>query len=77
MCKTKEPEFVQCYELHMNNGEILRIIEDYDLPYEDGVIGDLKRGEKQFVEFSDILGSYTVPFDQISFIVMTDVIKNE
>ena len=77
MSKPKEPEYYQCFELHMTNGEILRIFEDYDLPVEDGVLGEFKDGGKQFVEFSDILGSYTVPFDQISFIVMTDVIKNE
>lgn len=73
MSKATFPESVQYFELHMKNGEVLPYVEDYDLPAEKGIIGDFKKGKKQFLEYMDHLISYIVPFDQISFIVLTDV----
>ena len=60
----------------MKNGEILPFAEDYKLPVEEGIIGDFKKGKKKFLEYGDLFRGYTVPFEQISFIVMTDVRKN-
>ena len=70
------PDYIQCFELHMKNGNVVTFAEDYDIPVEEGIIGDFKKREKQFLEFGDLSRSYTIPFDQISFIVMTDVMKN-
>ena len=67
---------MQWFEIHMKNGEVLEYAEDYDLPVEKGIIGDFKKGKKQFLEYGNLFCSYTIPFDQISFIVMTDVVKN-
>jgi hypothetical protein len=75
MEKISEPKYYQIYQLHMKNGEIISIGEDYDIPVEKGLIGDFKRGKKKFLEFSDILCGYTIPFDQISFIAATEVKK--
>ena len=69
------PDCLQWFELHMKNGEILPFSEDYDLPVEDGIIGDFKKGKKKFLEYGDLFRGYTIPFDQISFIVMTEVEK--
>lgn len=71
-----EPKYYQCYDLHMKNGKVLNYAEDYDIPAEKGLIGQFKRGKKRFLEYGDILHGYTIPFDQISFIVATEVIKD-
>ncbi|MBP3897843.1 MAG: hypothetical protein J6D57_08480 [Mogibacterium sp.] len=71
-----EPKYYQCYDLHMKNGKVLNYAEDYDIPAEKGLIGQFKRGKKRFLEYGDLLHGYTIPFDQISFIVATEVIKD-
>lgn len=76
MSMPKIPEYIQCFELHMKNGDVVSFAEDYDIPVEEGIIGDFKKGKKRFLEYGDLFRSYTIPFDQISFIVMTDVMKN-
>lgn len=75
MEKLKEPKYYQIYELHMKNGEVLSVAEDYDIPAKDGLIGVFKRKETEFLEYTDILRGYTIPFDQISFIVAASVKK--
>ena len=60
----------------MKNGEVIDLYEDYNIPVNEGIVGDFKRGKKKFLEFGDRLFCfYTIPFDQISFIAMTDVKK--
>ena len=60
----------------MKNGEVLAFEEDYDIPLEEGIIGDFKSGKKKFLEYGNSCLFYAfIPFDQISFIVMTDVKK--
>ncbi len=71
-----EPKYYQCYDLHMKNGKVLNYAEDYDIPAEKGLIGQFKRGKKRFLEYGDLLHGYTIPFDQISFIVATEVVKD-
>ena len=71
-----EPKYYQCYDLHMKNGKVLNYAEDYDIPAEKGLIGQFERGKKRFLEYGDLLHGYTIPFDQISFIVATEVIKD-
>ena len=73
MSKFNTPEYYQIFELHMKNGEVLELPEDYDLPVEDGVVGDLKKGKRKFLEYGDLFRSYIIPVDQISFIVITEV----
>ena len=76
MSAPKEPEYYQHFELHMKNGEVIDLYEDYNIPVNEGIVGDFKRGKKKFLEFGDRLFCfYTIPFDQISFIAMTDVKK--
>ena len=60
----------------MKNGKVLNYAEDYDIPAEKGLIGQFKRGKKRFLEYGDLLHGYTIPFDQISFIVATEVVKD-
>ena len=54
---------------------VLRVAEDYDIPAKDGLIGMFKRKEVEFLEYTDILHGYTVPIDQISFIIAAEVEK--
>ena len=70
-----EPKYVQFYDLHMKNGKVLSYAEDYDIPADKGIVGDFKRGKKGFLEYDDLFHGYTIPLDQISFIVATDVQK--
>ena len=69
----KEPKYYQFYDIHMKNGKVLSYAEDYDIPAGKGIIGDFKRGTRKFLEYGDLFHGYTIPFDQISFIVATDV----
>ena len=54
----------------------IKVLKDYDIPYEKGLIGDFKRGKKKFLEVPDMLCGYVIPFDQIAFIAITDVKKD-
>ena len=68
-----EPKYYQFYDLHMKNGKVLSYAEEYDIPAEKGIVGEFKRGKKRFLEYEDLFHGYTIPFDQISFIVASDV----
>ena len=63
-----EPKHYQHFELHMKNGEVVSVYEDYDIPYEEGLIGDFKRGKKKFLKillltlYSDSLHSYILKY---------------
>ena len=74
--KHDTPEYIQWFELHMKNGDVLDFAEDYDIPIEEGIIGDFKEGRKKFLEYGYLIRSFTIPFDQISYIVTTDVERN-
>ena len=69
------PTHLQWFELHMKNGEVISYAEDYHLPAEKGLIGDFKRGQKKFLQYGCLFRDYYIPFDQISFIVLTEVQK--
>ena len=69
----QEPKYYQCFDIHMKNGKVLSYAEDYDIPAGKGIIGDFKRGTKKFLEYGDLFHGYTIPFDQIAFIVATEV----
>ena len=69
----QEPKYYQFYDIHMKNGKVLSYAEDYDIPAGKGIIGDFKRGTRKFLEYGDLFHGYTIPFDQISFIVATNV----
>ena len=70
-----EPKYYQFYDLHMKNGKILSYAEEYGIPAEKGIVGEFKRGKKRFLEYEDLFHGYTIPLDQISFIVATEVQK--
>ena len=70
-----EPKYYQFYDLHMKNGKVLSYAEEYDIPAEKGIVGEFKRGKKRFLEYEDLFHGYTIPLDQISFIVATEVQK--
>lgn len=72
---SNEPKYYQFFDLHMKNGKVLSYAEDYDIPAEKGIIGQFKQGKKKFLEYGDLFQSYIIPFDQISFIVATEVRK--
>ena len=73
MSKQSEPKYFQHFELHMKNGEKVDVYEDYEIPAEKGIIGQFKRGQKKYLEIGDLLCGYIIPYDQISFIAITDV----
>ena len=75
MSTNKFPEYVQFYDLHMKNGEVMVYGEDYDTPPGKGIIGDFKSGKKKYLEYGNQFHDYVIPFDQISFIVSTNVQK--
>ena len=47
--------------------------DDYDIPVEDGIVGDFKKKKKKHIEWGDLFVGYVIPLDQISFIAITDV----
>lgn len=73
MSKSNEPKYYQHFELHMKSGEKVDVYEDYDIPAEKGIIGQFKRGQKKFLEIGDLFCGFIIPYDQISFIAITDV----
>ena len=73
MSTPNEPKYYQHLELHMKNGEVVHVYEDYDIPVEDGIVGDFKKKKKKHIEWGDLLVGYVIPLDQISFIAITDV----
>ena len=75
MSRNKTPDFMQFYELHMKNGNVLNYAEDYEIPAESSIVEVFKRGKKKYFEYGDLFRDYTIPFDQISFIVATEVQK--
>ena len=73
MSTPNEPKYYQHIELHMKNGEGVHVYEDYDIPVEDGIVGDFKKKKKKYIEWGDLFVGYVIPLDQISFIAITDV----
>ena len=47
----------QIYNIHLCNGEVIRILEDYDLPVEDGLIGEFEKSpDDKLMVFGDMAG---------------------
>ena len=67
MSTPNEPKYYQHLELHMKNGEVVHVYEDYDIPVEDGIVGDFKKKKKKHIEWGDLFVGYVIPLDQISF----------
>lgn len=49
--------------------------EDYNIPLEEGIIGEFKKGKEKFLEVNDLLCGFVIPYDQVSFIVILEVKK--
>ena len=71
----KDVKYYQRFEVHMKNGEKVDVYEDYDIPVKKGIIGEFIRGQKKFLEANGNLCSLVIPYDQISFIAISDVKK--
>ena len=65
----------QMYLLHLLNGSVIEVSEDYDLPMEKGLIGRYKNAESnEILEFGDpIVGFAYVPKSSIVYISIGDV----
>ena len=70
-----EPTYMQHYEIHMKNGEKIDVYEDYNIPLEEGIIGEFKKGKEKFLEVNDLLCGFVIPYDQVSFIAILEVKK--
>lgn len=73
--KTKETTVYQIYELHLLNGEILFLSERYDLPSEDGFVGEYEKADDNHMfTISDLLfGPIYVPKKSILYIKAGDI----
>lgn len=67
--------YYQIYRIHLLNGDVIEIAENYDLPVKKGLVGDFERMEE-----GDILtvedwftGSFYVPRRSILYISTGDV----
>ncbi len=65
----------QMYLLHMLDGSVIEVSEDYDLPMEKGLIGRYRNAElDEILEFGDpIVGFAYVPKSSIVYISTGDV----
>ena len=65
----------QMYLLHLLNGSVIEVSEDYDLPMEKGLIGRYRNAEpNEILEFGDpIVGFAYVPKSSIVYISTGDV----
>lgn len=75
MTMQNKPKYYQHFEIHMKNGEKIDVYEDYEIPAEKGIMGEFKRGKKKFLEVNDFICGFIIPYDQVSFIAITDVKK--
>ena len=55
MSTPNEPKYYQHIELHMKNGEVVHVYEDYDIPVEDGIVGDFKKKKKKYMLLLKVL----------------------
>lgn len=65
----------QMYVIHLLNGEKIRILEDYDLPMEEGLIGEFEKApDDKLMVFGDMAGEiHYVPKKNIVSISTNDV----
>lgn len=65
----------QMYNVHLLNGEVIKILEDYDLPAEDGFVGEFeKTPDDKLMVFGDVIGEiHYVPKKSILYISTSDV----
>ena len=70
-----EPKYYQHYEVHMKNGEKIDVYEDYSIPLMDGIVGEFKRGKKKFLVTKDLLCSFVIPYDEVSYIAILEAKK--
>ena len=65
----------QMYVIHLLNGEKIRILEDYDLPVEEGLIGEFEKApDDKLMVFGDMAGEINyVPKKNIVSISTSDV----
>ena len=71
----KEKTFYQIYELHLINGEVVELPEEYDLPFEKGFVTQFEKADDNhlFVINDCISGSIYVPKKNIVYVKAGDV----
>jgi len=68
--------YYQEYFIHMNNGDVLRMIESYDLEWEKGIIYAFEESQKDFLYINVGLDDVAyVPKKNICFITTGNVVK--
>ena len=72
---TKEKTFYQIYELHLINGEVVSLAEEYDLPFKEGFVAQFDKADDNHMFTIDdaIFGSVYVPKKSIVYVKAGEV----
>ena len=67
----------QIYKVHLLNGEVIDVWEDYELPASEGLVGKFEKAkDRDILTFGDMYtGPIYVPKKSILFISCGDVIE--
>ena len=71
----KERTIYQIYELHLINGEVVSLAEEYDLPFKKGFVVEFEKADDNHMFAIDdaILGSVYVPKKSIVYVKAGEV----
>ena len=71
----KERTFYQIYELHLINGEVVSLAEEYELPFKNGFVAKFERADDNHMFAIDdaIFGSVYVPKKSIVYVKAGEV----
>lgn len=58
----------QIYTIHLTNGDRIKCYEEYDLPFEKGLITKFTKRSAKIIEVSDILSAKYIPLSSIVYI---------
>ena len=75
MSTPNEPKYYQHIERQMKNGEVVHVYEDYDIPLEDGLVGDSKTKKKKHIEWGERFVRYVMSIDENALIAINEVRK--
>lgn len=69
----------QEYKLHLTNGHTIHVVEEYDLPFEEGIVMRFKKAKSNdFIDVNDtLLGNFYIPARNIVYISTGDVINDD
>ncbi len=71
----KEKTIYQIYELHLINGEVVSLAEEYDLPFKKGFVAEFEKADDNHMFAIDdaIFGSVYVPKKSIVYVKAGEV----